>query len=124
MRFQATLLLAGKTATGIEVPAEVIEGLGGGRKPAVRVTLGAYSYRSTVAPRGDRFLLGVSAENREGAGVDAGDVLDIDLALDTEQRVVSVPEDLAEALDGDAKARAFFESLTYSQQKWYVGPIG
>jgi hypothetical protein len=53
MRFQTTLLLAGKTGTGIEVPPDVIESLGGGRKPAVRVTLGEYTYRSTV-PRGAR----------------------------------------------------------------------
>jgi hypothetical protein len=123
MRFQATLLLAGKTATGIEVPSEVVEGLGGGKKPAVRVKLGRYAYRSTIAPRGGRFLLGVSAEHRAGASVAAGDLLDVDLELDTEPREVSVPAELAAALDGDAKASAFFDSLTYSQKKWYVVPI-
>ena len=123
MRFQTTLLLAGKTATGIEVPPDVVEGLGGGKKPAVRVSFGDYSYRSTIAPRGDRFLVGVSAEHRAGAGVAAGDVLDVDLELDTEPREVTVPADLAAALQGDATASAFFDSLTYSQKKWYVGPI-
>jgi hypothetical protein len=123
MRFQATILLAGKTATGIEVPVEVVEGLGGGKKPPVRVTLGGYAYRSTIAPRGDRFLVGVSAEHREGAGVAAGDVVDVDLELDTEPREVSVPADLAAALEGDRKASEFFQSLSYSQKKWYVLPI-
>jgi Bacteriocin-protection, YdeI or OmpD-Associated/Domain of unknown function (DUF1905) len=123
MRFQATLLLAGKTATGIEVPAEVVEALDAGKKPPVRVTLGGYAYRSTIAARGDRFLVGVSAEHREAAGVAAGDVLDVDLELDTEPREVSVPADLAAALDADSKARTFFESLSYSQKKWYVLPI-
>jgi hypothetical protein len=123
MRFQATLLLAGKTATGIEVPVEVVEDLGAGKKPPVRVTLGGYAYRSTIAPRGDRFLVGVSAEHREGAGVAAGDVVDVDLELDTEPREVSVPADLAAALEGDRKASEFFQSLSYSQKKWYVSPI-
>jgi hypothetical protein len=123
MRFQATLLLAGRTATGIEVPTEVVEALGAGKKPPVRVTLGGYAYRSTIAPRGNRFLVGVSAEHREGAGVAAGDTLDVDLELDTEPREVDVPADLATALEGDRRASAFFETLTYSQKKWYVLPI-
>jgi uncharacterized protein YdeI (YjbR/CyaY-like superfamily) len=65
----------------------------------------------------------VSAEHREGAGVGAGDVLDVDLQLDTAPRVIVVPDDLADTLETDRKARSFFESLTYSQQKWYVAPI-
>jgi hypothetical protein len=123
MRFQATLLLAGKTATGIEVPAEVIAALDGGKKPPVRVTLGRHVYRSTIAPRGDRFLLPVSAEHRKSAGVAAGDVVDVDLELDTEPREVSVPADLSSALEGDRKASEFFGSLSYSQKRWYVLPI-
>jgi hypothetical protein len=112
-----------QTATGIEVPADVIAALGGGKKPPVRVKLGGYAYRSTIAPRGDRFLVGVSAEHRAGAGVAAGDVVDVELELDTEPREVSVPADLAAALERDRKAGEFFESLTYSQKKWYVLPI-
>jgi hypothetical protein len=110
-------------SSGIEIPPEVIEGLGGGKRPPVRVTLGDYTYRLTVAPRGERFLVGVSAEHREGAGVQAGDVLDVDLELDTEPREISVPADLAVALDADSKAGAFFESLTFSQKRGYVRPI-
>jgi hypothetical protein len=73
MKFQATILLAGKTATGIEVPFEVVETLESGRKPPVRVTLRDHTYRTTVAARGERFLIPVSGENREKAGVAAGD---------------------------------------------------
>jgi bacteriocin resistance YdeI/OmpD-like protein/uncharacterized protein DUF1905 len=123
MRFRAILLLVGKTATAIEVPAEVVEALGAGKKPAVRVKLGGYGYRSTIAPRGERFLIPVSAERREGAGVAPGDVLDVDLEVDTEPREVSVPADLAAALAADSKAKGFFESLSYSQKKGYVSPI-
>ena len=123
MRFRATLLLGGKTATGFEVPPDVVESLGGGRKPPVRVTLRGHTYRSTIAPRGGRFLLGVSADNRERAGVAAGDAVDVELELDTEPREVEVPADLAAALAGDVQAREFFGSLSYSQKQWYVLPI-
>jgi hypothetical protein len=121
--FRTTLLLAGKTATGIEVPPEVVEELGAGKKPPVRVTIADHSYRSTIAARGDRFLVGVSAENRAAAGVSAGDELDVEIELDTEPREVEVPPALAEAFADEPDARRFFDTLTPSQKQWYVLPI-
>jgi hypothetical protein len=123
MRFRTTLESNGKTATGIRVPPEVVAALGPSRKPAVRVTIAGHTYRSTIATRSGVFLLGVSAENRAGAGVAAGDEIDVELELDTEPRQVTVPPDLAAALSNDAEARRFFDGLTHSQQQWYVLPI-
>jgi len=123
MRFRTTVLLSGKTATGIRVPPEVIEELGAGRKPPVRVTIGGYSFRTTVAPRGDRYLVGINAQNREGTGVSAGDEVDVDIDLDTAPRELAVPDDLAEALAAQPEARRFFDGLTHSQKRWYVEPV-
>lgn len=123
MRFRATIGLAGKTATGIRVPAEVVESLGAGKKPPVRVTINEQTYRSTIASRSGQYLVGVSAENRELTGVAAGDEVDVDIELDTEPREVAVPPDLESALDADPEARQFFESLSFSQKQWYVLPI-
>jgi hypothetical protein len=123
MKFKTTLQSAGKTATGIEIPPEVIEELGAGKKPAVKVTLNGFTYRSTVASRGERFLVGVSAVNREAAGVAAGDTLEVTIELDTEPRVVEVPEDMAKALAADKKAKAFYVTLTASQQRGFVDPV-
>jgi hypothetical protein len=120
MRFRATLQLGGKTATGIEVPAEVVEGLGAGKRPAVRVTIKGHTYRTTVAPMGGRFMLPVSADNRTSAGVAAGDEVDVDVALDTEPREVSVPPDLAEALDAEPDAKRYFDGLSYSHKLRHV----
>lgn len=120
MRFRATLQLGGKTATGIEVPAKVVEALGSSKKPAVRVTIKGHTYRTTVAVRGGKFLLPVSAENRATAGIDAGDKIDVDLELNTESREVTVPLDFAEALDRVAAARRFFDGLSYNQKRWFV----
>jgi hypothetical protein len=120
MRFRAVVQAAGKTATGIEVPPEVVADLGSGKRPPVRVTIGGHTYRSTVAPRGDVFKVGISAENRAAAGVAAGDEIDVELELDTEPREVTVPPDFATALDGDAAAKRFFDGLSYSQKQWFV----
>jgi hypothetical protein len=120
MRFKTTLELAGQTATGFQVPPEIVAALGSGKRPAVRVTIKGFTYRSTVAVYGDKFLIGVSAENRQGAGVAAGDELDVDLALDTQPRDVTVPDDFAVALKPHPDARRFFDALSYSNKSWYV----
>lgn len=120
MRFRTTVELGGKTATGFEVPPEVVEALGSGKRPAVTVTVNGHTYRSTVAPMGGRYLLPLSAENRTAAGVAAGDEVDVDVELDTAPRVVEVPGDLRAALDADQAAKAAFERLSYSHQRQHV----
>ncbi|HEV7212600.1 MAG TPA: YdeI/OmpD-associated family protein [Blastococcus sp.] len=120
MRFSTTVLLGGRTATGLIVPPEVVEALGAGKKPAVTVTVGGHTYRSSVAARGGQFLIPLSAENRTAAGVAAGDTVEVDVELDTAPRVVEVPGDLAAALDADPAARARFDALSYSRQLQHV----
>lgn len=121
MRFTTTVQLAGKTATGFVVPPEVVEGLGAGRKPPVLVTVAGYTYRSSIAARGERFLIPLSAEHRAAAGVAAGDAVEVEVALDTEPRTVAVPPDLAAALDAGARRR--FDALSYSARQRHVLPI-
>ena len=119
MRFRTKILSSGKTAAGIEVPAKVVEALGS-RRPKVRATINGYTYRSSVASMSGTFMLGVSAEVRQKAGVAAGDTVDVDLELDTDRREVTVPPDFAKALKGDTAAKRFFDGLSYSQQRWFV----
>ena len=120
MRFHTTLRLEGKTATGFEVPADVVEALGKGKRPPVRVTINGYTYRSTVAAYTEAYMLPLAAEHRAAAGVKAGDEIDVDLELDTAPREVQVPDDFAAALAADPAARACFEGLSYSNQSWHV----
>lgn len=120
MRFRSTVELGGKTATGFQVPAKVVAGLGSGKRPPVRVTIRGYTYRSTVAPMGGRFMLPLSAEHRAGAGVAAGDKIDVDIELDTAPREVTEPPDFKQALDRDTKARRYFDGLSYSNKRRHV----
>ena len=122
MKFRTKLLSNGKTATGVEVPAKVVEALGS-KRPKVRATINGYTYRSSVAAMSGTFMLGVSADVREQAGVAAGDTVDVELQLDTEERRVTIPIDIAAALKKDTKARRFFDDLSYSQQRWFVENI-
>jgi Bacteriocin-protection, YdeI or OmpD-Associated/Domain of unknown function (DUF1905) len=115
---------SGKTAAGIQVPDEVVAALGSGRKPPVRVTLNGFTYRTTVATMDGVFMVGVSNDVRRHAGVAAGETVDVDMELDLEPREVVVPDDLAAALDGDPAAREFFDTLSYSNKRRIVEPIG
>jgi hypothetical protein len=123
MRFRTTILTAGKTAAGIQVPTEVVEGLGQGKKPPVRVTINGHTYRSSIASVGGVFMVGVTNEFRDLSGVAGGDEVDVEIDLDTEKREVTVPPDLAAALDADADARQFYEGLSYSNKRRIVEPI-
>jgi len=120
MRFTTTVELGGKTATGFQVPNDVVVALGKGKKPPVNVTINGHTYRSTVAAYGDVSMLPLSAENREAAGVKAGDEIEVELELDTAPRVVDVPPDFAAAIAADPAAAAFWPTLSYSNQRWHV----
>jgi hypothetical protein len=120
MKFSAILELGGKTATGIEVPAEVLAELGSSRRPAVWVTINGYRYRSTVGSMGGRAMLPVSAEVRAQAQVAAGDNVAVELELDDAPRTVEVPADFAAALAAHEPAQRAFDSLSYSNQRRHV----
>jgi hypothetical protein len=120
--FTAPLVLDGKTATGIAVPDELIPQLGPGKRFAVVVTIGDYVYRSTIGPYRGATMLPVSAENRAGAGIAAGDLVEVTLAVDDQPRTVEVPDDLASALAA-SKALEAFEALSPSARRAHVQSV-
>ncbi|MDT5125285.1 MAG: hypothetical protein QOI28_232 [Mycobacterium sp.] len=122
MRFSTTMFQSGNN-TGIEVPADVLEALGAGKRPPVVVTVNGYSYRSTVAPMGGQYLLPFSAERRSESGISGGDAIDVELVLDSAPRVVEVPEDLRTALDDSPDASAAWAKLSYSHRKAHVTSV-
>ena len=118
MRFESVVELGGKTATGIEVPTEVIEALGTSKRPPVTITVNGHTYRTTAVRMGGRFLVPLAAENREAAGLQAGDRVVVDIENDAAPREVELPADLAEAMD-DA-ARAAYDGLSFTHRKEWV----
>jgi hypothetical protein len=121
MKFRASIEQSGKTATGIEVPAEIIESLGQGKRPPVTVTIGSYTYRTTVGVMGGRSMVPLSAANRSAAAVVAGEEVEVDIALDSQPREVSVPADFADALSKDGAAQTAFDKMPFShKQRWVL----
>ncbi|WP_433593171.1 YdeI/OmpD-associated family protein [Nocardia sp. CA-145437] len=108
---------------GLEVPPEVVEALGGGARPPVTITLNGHSWKSRVAILRGRNLLGLSNANRQAAGVEIGEEVEVDLELDTEPRVIVEPEDFTQALDADPAARAAYDNLSHSRKREHVHAI-
>jgi hypothetical protein len=120
--FHTTILQTGKNTAGIQVPEDVIEKLGGGKQPLVRVTIGNYTYRSAVAVMGGRYMISFSSEHRNAAGVQGGEETDVTLELDFEPRTVEIPRDLKAALV-NAGALEAFEKSAPSMKKEYVRQV-
>jgi hypothetical protein len=122
--FNTSLLKAeGKNATGIQVPDEVMVSLGVGKKPSVTVNLNGYTYPSTIAVMGGKFLIPFSSAHREASGLSAGDTIEVTLELDLEVRTVEVPDDLMKALSAHVGKIAVFEALAYSKRKELVRQV-
>ena len=120
MKIRVLLEQNGKTAVGFAVPEEAVLALGKGKRPPVNVTINGHTYRSTVAPMGGRYLVGVSAENRAAAGVKGGETHDVELTLDSAPREVALPDDFAAALAADPDARRTFDALSPSNKGYHT----
>jgi uncharacterized protein YdeI (YjbR/CyaY-like superfamily) len=96
---------------GLEIPPEVVEALGGGKRPAVTITIYGHSWKSRVAIMRSRYLLGLSTANRQAAGVVTGDEAEVDVELDTEPRAVAEPADFA---------RAAYDRLSSSRKRQHM----
>jgi hypothetical protein len=120
MKIRALLEQNSKTAVGFAIPEETVLALGKGKRPPVNVTINGYTYRSTVAPMGGRYLVGVSAANRAAAGVKGGETHEIELTLDSAAREVALPDDFAAALAADPDARRTFDALSPSNKGYHT----
>lgn len=105
-----------------QVPFDVKAAFGKARAP-VRVTLGRYSYPSTVAVYGGKYYVPVRREHREAAKVKPGKTLSISLELDEAKRDVKVPSDLAKALRDRAGGGAHWQKLSYTHRREHVQAI-
>lgn len=121
MRYETTMAQIGNN-TGVPIPPEVLDALGGGRRPAVSLTVNGFEYRSTVGSMGGDFLLPFSAALRAQSGIAGGESLAVDIELDTVPRTVEPPADLAEAMDA-AGIRSAFDALSPSRQKAHVTSV-
>jgi Bacteriocin-protection, YdeI or OmpD-Associated/Domain of unknown function (DUF1905) len=120
--FQTTVAVSGNN-TGIVVPGEVIEQLGGGQRPPLLVNVNGYEYRNTVGVRGGQHMISISAAVRKETGLKGADPIDVILTLADGPREVIIPADFAAALAADEQAGAFFAQLSNSLRRYHVDTI-
>jgi hypothetical protein len=123
MRWTGELGKGGGNTAGFVIPEEVVDALGGGRRPKVRVTVEGYSWRSSIASMGGQFMLGVSQAHRAASGLTPGRTYDVDLELDTALRTVDLPDDLGRAIDAQPGAREHWERLSFTHQREHVEAV-
>ena len=120
IRTKATLARRGPAAAVVLDDEQVATVGEGAKRFPVVATVNGYTWRTTVTRMGGEFLVGLSKAVRAEAGAEAGDTVDLELKLETEERPVEVPEALAHALAGDPEARAAFEALAFTHRKEYA----
>ena len=89
----------------------------------VKVTLNGYTYRSTIAAMGGPPCIPLRKSNREAAGLEGGETIEVRLELDTEERVIEPPADFAKALRAMPPAWERWRELSYSHQREHVESI-
>jgi hypothetical protein len=120
IHFRALLQPRGPAAAVVLNDAQVAAVGEGAKRFPVVATINGYTWRTSVTRMGGEFLLGLNKEVRQGAGAEAGDEVDVSVALDTAPREVEVPEALAAALAADPQAKASFEQMAFSHRKDYA----
>jgi hypothetical protein len=122
MKFRAKVIPSGN-ATAVEIPTDVLKALDSGSRPLIAVTVNGHTWRSRVALMRGQCLVGISAANRAASGIAEGEVVEVNIKLDTEPRAVPEPPDLAKALHDDPAARAIFDRLPYGLKRKHVAAI-
>jgi uncharacterized protein YdeI (YjbR/CyaY-like superfamily) len=122
MKFRATVEPP-EPMRGLEVPKEVAESLGEEKRPPVKITINGHTWSSRIAIMRGRYLIGLSNANREGAGVEIGQEIEVEVEYDHEPRVIVEPEDFTKALDADPAARAVYDRLSPSHKREHLRAI-
>ena len=123
LRLHTTLHPRGPAAAVLLTDEQVAE-VGGGKKAfPVRVTVNGHTLRLRLARMGGENMIGFSKAVRQQVGVEPGEEVDVEIALDDAPREVEVPPELAAALDGDRDARRAFDALSYTQRKEYARAV-
>ena len=102
---------------GFTVPEDAVLSLGAGKRPPVVVTVGSATFRTRIAPMGGCYLIGITKANRALAGLEPGVTYDLEVRLDTEERTVQVPVELAAVFDTEPALRQAWDAWSYTRRK-------
>lgn len=119
--YTTTILGFGKHAS-IEILEEELQKIGGNKRAPLKVTVNGYTYQSTSTVMDGKCMVVFPLRDREKAGVDSGDTVEVTLELDSGYRHVSVPDELSDALKR-AGLKDKFDQLIYSKRKEFARQV-
>jgi putative heme degradation protein len=122
LRFEVTLDNA--AGGGIKIPYDVRALFGKARAPVVVTVLAGqeHTYRSTVAVYGGAYFVPLNKVNATAAAIAADEPFSVTVAFDDQPRVVTVPADLAAAID-EAEVRERWDRLSHTHQREHVEAV-
>lgn len=121
--FKTELLKSGDSeATWIELPFDVQE-VYGAKRANVKVWINGAEYRGSAVRMGSEcYMVGIPKAYRDAAGIKAGDRVEVVMERDDDPRTVTLPDDLAQAID-KAGVRGAWDSLSFTRQKESVRDV-
>lgn len=120
VKFKTTIEPMGPAAAVVLTDEQVAE-IGEGKKAfPVKATINGFTWQGRVSKMGGKNLLGMSKERREGAGVEAGDKVEVSIELDTAERTVEIPPALESAFKKDKAAKKIYDGLAFTHRKEFA----
>ena len=122
-KFQATLERSSNRLNWViaRIPFDVAKIWGTRGQLRVKGTINGFAFRTSLFPAGsgDHVML-VNKRMQAGAGTGAGAVAQFRLEPDTEERVITIPPELARALSEDRSLGGWFDRFNDSTRRWVV----
>lgn len=109
-------------AAFVNFPFDTVELFGKKGQVKVKVLLDdKVIYRSSLANMGcGCHRLGLTQAIRKDLGKTFGDIVEVKLWEDKEERIVIVPDDVQELINQNEKAKEFYDKMSYTYKKEYI----
>lgn len=119
--FEAELKnVEGKEASYIEIPFDVEKEFSA-KRVKVKALFDGIEYRGSIVKMGlPCYMIGVTKEVRKKIGKTYGDIINVVIQKDIEDRNIEIPEELNVMFNDNKDAYEFYESLSYYQRKKYI----
>ncbi len=104
-------------------PIDIQETFGTRGRVPVRGTINRFRFRSSLMPMGGCHMMPVNRTLCQGAGVKPGDIVDVVMERDVDERTVEAPPELLKELSKSKKAKERWESLAYTHKKEMANSI-
>src|SRR5262245_7651500 len=114
----------GMDAAALRPPFDVPTVFGTKARVPVRGTINGYPFRSSLCNMGSGHMMVVNKQMREGGKCKAGDLVEVVLQRDRDERVVEVPSEIKKVIASNKTAEKTWESLSFTHLKEWLRAIG